>query len=72
MVKDTENPYTEVKPFDWIRGYHVGGRSTWGKQTYRLSDLDFEANIKDGHGVDWPVRYKDMAPWYDYVESYIA
>ncbi len=72
-VKDTENPYTEVKPFDWIRGYHEGGRSImWGKQTYRLSDLDFEANAKDGVGVDWPVRYADMSPWYDYVESYIG
>jgi choline dehydrogenase-like flavoprotein len=72
-VKDTENPYTEVKPFDWIRGYHEGGRSImWGKQTYRLSDLDFEANAKEGTGVDWPIRYKDLAPWYDYVESYIG
>ena len=72
-VKDTENPYTEVKPFDWIRGYHVGGRSLmWGKQTYRLSNLDFEANAKDSIGVDWPVRYADMAPWYDYVESFIG
>jgi choline dehydrogenase-like flavoprotein len=72
-VKDDENPYTEVKPFDWIRGYHTGGRSImWGKQTYRLSDLDFEANAKDGVGVDWPVRYKDLAPWYDYVETFIG
>ena len=72
-VKDTENPYTEVKPFDWIRGYHMGGRSImWGKQTYRLSDLDFEANAKDGNGVDWPIRYKELSPWYDYVESYIG
>lgn len=72
-VNDLENPYTEVKPFDWIRGYHEGGRSImWGKQTYRLSDLDFEANAKEGIGVDWPIRYKDMAPWYDYVESYIG
>jgi len=72
-VNDLENPYTEIKPFDWIRGYHEGGRSImWGKQTYRLSDLDFEANAKDGVGVDWPVRYKDLAPWYDYVESYIG
>jgi choline dehydrogenase-like flavoprotein len=72
-VNDLENPYTEVKPFDWIRGYHVGGRSImWGKQTYRLSDLDFEANAKEGIGVDWPIRYKDLAPWYDYVESYIG
>jgi choline dehydrogenase-like flavoprotein len=72
-VNDLENPYTEVKPFDWIRGYHAGGRSImWGKQTYRLSDLDFEANAKDGVGVDWPIRYKDLAPWYDYVEAYIG
>jgi choline dehydrogenase-like flavoprotein len=72
-VKDDENPYTEVKPFDWIRGYHTGGRSImWGKQTYRLSDLDFEANIKDGVGVDWPIRYKDLAPWYDHVETFIG
>jgi len=73
FVNDLENPYTEVKPFDWIRGYHVGGRSiTWGKQSYRLSDLDFEANAKEGIGVDWPIRYADLAPWYDYVESYIG
>jgi choline dehydrogenase-like flavoprotein len=72
-VNDLENPYTEVKPFDWIRGYHAGGRSLmWGKQTYRLSDLDFEANAKEGIAVDWPIRYKDLAPWYDYVESYIG
>jgi choline dehydrogenase-like flavoprotein len=72
-VNDLENPYTEVKPFDWIRGYHAGGRSImWGKQTYRLSDLDFDANAKEGIGVDWPIRYKDLAPWYDHVESYIG
>lgn len=72
-VNDLENPYTEVKPFDWIRGYHVGGRSImWGKQTYRLSNLDFEANAKEGVGTDWPIRYKDIAPWYDYVESFIG
>lgn len=72
-VNDLENPYTEIKPFDWIRGYHVGGRSImWGKQTYRLSDLDFEANAKEGIAIDWPVRYKDLAPWYDYVESFIG
>ncbi len=71
--KDTENPYTEAKPFDWIRAYHVGGRSLlWGRQSYRLGDLDFEANAKDGIAVDWPVRYKDIAPWYDYVESFIG
>ncbi|MBS1506302.1 MAG: GMC family oxidoreductase [Bacteroidetes bacterium] len=72
-VNDLENPYTETKPFDWIRGYHEGGRSImWGKQTYRLSPMDFEANAKDGHGVDWPIRYEDLAPWYDHVESFIG
>jgi choline dehydrogenase-like flavoprotein len=73
FVKDTEHPYTEIKPFDWIRGYHVGGRSImWGKQTYRLSPMDFEANAKEGVGVDWPIRYNDLAPWYDYVETFIG
>ena len=72
-VNDLENPYNEDKPFAWTRGYHVGGRSiTWGKQSYRLSEMDFEANAKEGIGVDWPVRYKDIAPWYDYVERYIG
>ncbi|MDZ4792975.1 MAG: GMC family oxidoreductase, partial [Bacteroidota bacterium] len=57
----------------WIRGNHVGGRSlTWGRQCYRWSEIDFEANAKDGHGVDWPIRYKDIAPWYDYVESFVG
>jgi choline dehydrogenase-like flavoprotein len=73
FVDDIDHPYNEIKRFDWMRGYHVGGRSlTWGRQTYRLSDLDFEANAKDGYGVDWPIRYKDIAPWYDYVEKYIG
>ena len=68
---DKESPYTETKRFDWFRGYHVGGRSLmWGRQSYRWSDLDFEANGKEGVGVDWPVRYKDIAPWYDYVEKF--
>ena len=71
FVNDLENPYTEVKRFDWMRGYHVGGRSLmWGRQSYRLSDLDFEANAKDGIAIDWPIRYKDIAPWYDYVERF--
>jgi choline dehydrogenase-like flavoprotein len=71
FVDDVDNPYSEVKRFDWMRGYHVGGRSLlWGRQSYRLSDLDFEANAKDGFGVDWPIRYKDIAPWYDYVEDF--
>ncbi|PSL24867.1 GMC oxidoreductase [Chitinophaga ginsengisoli] len=72
-VNDKENPYNQIKPFNWLRGYHVGGRSLmWGRQVYRWSDLDFEANAKDGHGVDWPIRYKDIEPWYDYVETYIG
>ena len=72
-VKDTEHPYTEIKPFDWNRGYHVGGRSLlWGRQSYRWSPMDFEANAKDGVAVDWPIRYKDLAPWYDYVEQHIG
>ncbi|MBK9257543.1 MAG: GMC family oxidoreductase [Saprospiraceae bacterium] len=71
--KDTEHPYTETKPFDWIRAYHVGGRSLlWGRQSYRLSPMDFEANLKEGIAVDWPVRYSDIAPWYDYVETFIG
>ncbi len=70
-VNEKDCPYTEVKRFDWFRGYHVGGRSLlWGRQSYRLSDLDFEANAKDGIAVDWPIRYKDLAPWYDYVERH--
>jgi choline dehydrogenase-like flavoprotein len=70
-VKDSESPYTEIKRFDWFRGYHMGGRSLmWGRQSYRFSDHDFEANAKDGHGVDWPVRYKEIAPWYDYAEKF--
>jgi choline dehydrogenase-like flavoprotein len=71
FVNDKEHPYVQKKPYDWIRGYHVGGRSLmWGRQCYRWSDLDFEANAKDGHGVDWPIRYKDIAPWYSYVEQF--
>jgi choline dehydrogenase-like flavoprotein len=70
-VDEKESPYTETKRFDWFRGYHVGGRSLmWGRQSYRFSDLDFEANAKDGIAVDWPIRYKDIAPWYDYAERF--
>ncbi|WP_119079706.1 GMC oxidoreductase [Chitinophaga alhagiae] len=70
-VNDLENPYNEIKPFNWLRGYHVGGRSLmWGRQVYRWSDIDFGANARDGHGVDWPIRYKDIAPWYSYVEKF--
>lgn len=72
-INDEQNPYEEVKRFDWIRGDIVGGRSLlWARACYRWSDLDFEANAKDGHGIDWPIRYKDIAPWYDYVESFIG
>jgi choline dehydrogenase-like flavoprotein len=75
FVNDKEHPYetSSEKPFVWIRGYHLGGRSlTWGRVSLRLSDLDFEANKKDGHGVDWPIRYRDLAPWYDHVERFIG
>jgi len=72
-VSDAEHPYVQEKPFNWYRGYQVGGRSlTWGRQCYRLSDLDFEANHKDGFGVDWPIRYKDLEQWYSYAESFIG
>lgn len=71
FVDDIDNPYSEEKRFDWCRGYHVGGRSLmWGRQSYRLGDLDFEANAKDGFGVDWPVRYRELKPWYDHVERF--
>ena len=70
-VNEQESPYTEVKRFDWYRGYQVGGRSlTWGRQSYRHGDLDFEANAKDGIAVDWPIRYADIAPWYDHAERH--
>ncbi|HZB12869.1 MAG TPA: GMC family oxidoreductase [Chryseolinea sp.] len=73
FVNDLENPYTEVNRFDWMRGYHVGGRSLmWGRQSYRFSQLDFEANAKDGIAIDWPVRYNELAPWYDKVEQFIG
>lgn len=70
-VKDTDQPYVEEKRFDWMRGYHVGGRSImWGRQSYRLSPMDFEANLRDGIAVDWPIRYEDVERWYDYVEGF--
>jgi choline dehydrogenase-like flavoprotein len=72
-INDQENPYAETKRFDWIRGDTVGGRSLlWSRACYRWSDLDFEANLRDGIAIDWPIRYKDIAPWYDYVESFIG
>ena len=68
-----KNPYHESKRFDWIRGDVVGGRSLlWARQCFRWSDLDFEANLHEGVGIDWPVRYQDIAPWYDYVEKFIG
>jgi choline dehydrogenase-like flavoprotein len=70
---DKENPYLEKRRFDWIRGYHLGGRSLmWGRQSYRWNERDFTANLEDGHGIDWPIRYKDLAPWYSYVEKFIG
>lgn len=70
-ANEKENPYTEVKRFDWYRGYQVGGRSLmWGRQSYRLSEMDFEANAKEGIAVDWPIRYKDLEKWYGYVERF--
>ncbi|MCU0470220.1 MAG: GMC family oxidoreductase [Arcicella sp.] len=71
FVKDQEHPYQQEKPFDWIRGYQVGGKSLlWARQTQRWSDFDFEGPARDGFAVDWPIRYKDLAPWYSYVEKF--
>ena len=71
FVKDTDHPYVQEKPFDWIRGYQVGGKSLlWARQTQRWSDFDFEGPARDGFAVDWPIRYKDIAPWYSYVEKF--
>jgi choline dehydrogenase-like flavoprotein len=70
-ANEKDSPYVETKRFDWYRGYQVGGRSLlWGRQSYRWSEFDFEANAKDGIAVDWPIRYKDIAPWYSYVEKF--
>lgn len=70
-ASDKDSPYTEVKRFDWFRGYQVGGRSLmWGRQSYRWSDFDFEANAKEGIAIDWPIRYADLSPWYDHVEKH--
>jgi len=73
FVKDTDHPYVQEKPFDWIRGYQVGGKSlVWARQTQRWSDFDFEGPARDGFAVDWPIRYKDLAPWYSYVEKFVG
>ncbi len=70
-VNDAESPYTETKRFDWFRAYHTGGRSLhWGRQSYRWNKADFEANAKEGIGIDWPIRYEDLASWYSYVEKF--
>lgn len=72
-ANDKDSPYTEIKPFNWWRAYQLGGRSIlWGRQSYRWSDHDFEGNLKDGWAIDWPIRYKDIAPWYDHVEKFIG
>lgn len=73
FVKDTDHSYEQVKPFDWIRGYQVGGKSImWARQVQRWSDYDFEGPARDGFAVDWPIRYQDLAPWYSYVERYVG
>ncbi len=70
-ASEQDSPYTEVKRFDWFRGYQVGGRSLlWGRQSYRFNEFDFEANAREGIAADWPIRYADLAPWYDYVEAH--
>ncbi len=73
FVKDDEHPYVQEKPYDWIRGYQVGGKSLiWARQTQRWSDFEFEAPARDGFAVDWPIRYKDLAPWYSHVEKFVG
>ncbi len=73
FTNDKDNPYTEKRPFDWIRSYHTGGKSMhWGRQSYRWNKQDFEANAKDGHGVDWPIRYEELETWYTYVEKFVG
>lgn len=73
FVKDSEQPYIQEKPYDWIRANQVGGRSLmWARQTYRWGPQDFLANLEDGHGTDWPIRYEDIAPWYDHIEQFIG
>jgi len=73
FVKDVDHPYNQVQPFQWFRGYQVGGRSLlWARHCFRWSDLDFEANAREGIAIDWPIRYADLAPWYDHVETFIG
>jgi choline dehydrogenase-like flavoprotein len=73
FTNDKQNPFIEKRPFDWIRAYHTGGKSMhWGRQSYRWNELDFEANDRDGIGIDWPIRYKDLENWYTYVEKFVG
>ncbi|WP_209332722.1 GMC oxidoreductase [Lunatimonas salinarum] len=73
FVKDTEHPYVQDKPFDWIRGYQTGGKSLlWARQVQRWSNFDFEGPARDGFAVDWPIRYEDLAPWYSHVEKFVG
>ena len=73
VSKDKEHPYVQEKPFDWIKGYQTGGKSLlWARQTQRLSDYDFQGPARDGFAVDWPIRYKDLAPWYSHVEKFVG
>ena len=73
MIKDDEQPFVQEKPFRWFRGYHVGGKSLlWARQTQRWSDFDFEGPARDGFAVDWPIRYKDIEPWYTHVEKFVG
>jgi choline dehydrogenase-like flavoprotein len=73
FVNDNLHPYTQAEPFNWYRGYQVGGRSLmWARHVFRYSDLDFGANEREGVGIDWPIRYADIAPWYDHVEKFIG
>jgi choline dehydrogenase-like flavoprotein len=73
FVNDLVHPYVQARPFNWYRGYQVGGRSLmWARHVFRFSDLDFEANAREGVGIDWPIRYADIAPWYDHVEKFIG
>lgn len=73
FVRDDEHPYQEIKPFNWIRGYHVGGKSLmWARQSYRMPAYEFEENARDGYGTDWPIRYEDLAPWYAHIERFVG
>ncbi|SES64733.1 GMC oxidoreductase [Thalassotalea agarivorans] len=73
MLKDVDHKYVQKKPFNWYRSSSVGGKSLlWARQVYRWNEIDFEANKKDGHGIDWPIRYQDVEPWYDYIEPFVG